>query len=367
MKILHINSNYLYTTLFEKMIDAIDNSTHDVFTPISGKIEFSIKPTKNVYYPIAFRKYDRFFFKYKQKKIITSLYKEIDPRKYDIVHAHTLFTDGNIALQLKKRFGTPYIVAVRNTDVNAFFKYRLNLRKLGIEILKNAEKVVFISQSYLNKVYENYIPNEFKKEFSEKSIVIPNGIDKFWLENKFMKKLDDEKSFNLNLVYAGKIDKNKNIISTVRAAELLNNKGYNITLTIAGPILNEGLMKKIQEKSFVKYLGSVSKEQLREIYRENDVFVMASFKETFGLVYAEAMSQGLPVIYTKNEGFDGQFEEGCVGYHVEAKKYKSIADNIEKILSRYNEISFNCNEKSSIFDWDAISLIYSDIYREIHK
>ena len=29
---------------------------------------------------------------------------------------------------------------------------------------------------------------------------------------------------------------------------------------------------------------------------------MPSKHETFGLVYAEAMTQGLPVIYTKNEG-----------------------------------------------------------------
>lgn len=40
---------------------------------------------------------------------------------------------------------------------------------------------------------------------------------------------------------------------------------------------------------------------------------MPSHKETFGLVYAEAMSQGLPIIYTKNQGFDGQFPDGYVG------------------------------------------------------
>ena len=38
------------------------------------------------------------------------------------------------------------------------------------------------------------------------------------------------------------------------------------------------------------------------IYRENDIYVMPSIIETFGLVYAEAMSQGLPVIYTRGQG-----------------------------------------------------------------
>ena len=35
---------------------------------------------------------------------------------------------------------------------------------------------------------------------------------------------------------------------------------------------------------------------------------MASFKETFGLVYFESMSQGTPLIFTKGQGIDGYFE-----------------------------------------------------------
>jgi len=44
---------------------------------------------------------------------------------------------------------------------------------------------------------------------------------------------------------------------------------------------------------------------------------MPSITETFGLVYAEALSQGLPVLYTRGQGFDRQFEEGEVGYAVD--------------------------------------------------
>ena len=54
---------------------------------------------------------------------------------------------------------------------------------------------------------------------------------------------------------------------------------------------------------------------------------MLSIMETFGLVYAEAMSQGLPIIYTKGQGFDEQFDEGKVGYHADCF-------NIEEIVKR---------------------------------
>ena len=37
---------------------------------------------------------------------------------------------------------------------------------------------------------------------------------------------------------------------------------------------------------------------------------MPSKYETFGLVYPEAMSRGIPIVYTKNQGFDKYFEDG---------------------------------------------------------
>ena len=41
---------------------------------------------------------------------------------------------------------------------------------------------------------------------------------------------------------------------------------------------------------------------------------MPSITETFGLVYGEALSQGLLIIYTKGQGFDGQIKEKLAGY-----------------------------------------------------
>ena len=40
-------------------------------------------------------------------------------------------------------------------------------------------------------------------------------------------------------------------------------------------------------------------------------FCLPSHAETFGLVYVEAMSQGLPIIY-EGQGFDKQFQDGEV-------------------------------------------------------
>lgn len=89
---------------------------------------------------------------------------------------------------------------------------------------------------------------------------------------------------------------------------------------------------------------------------------MPSKHETFGLVYAEAMSQGLPVIYTRGQGFDGQFEEGEVGYSVQYDSAEEIVDRIKEILNNYKTISNNCVEKVDRFDWDEIARKYIEIY-----
>ena len=71
-----------------------------------------------------------------------------------MVHAYTLFTDGNCARALSKKYGIPYGVAVRNTDVNNFFKMMPHLRGRGIKIMLGAKAVFFLSEAYREQVFE---------------------------------------------------------------------------------------------------------------------------------------------------------------------------------------------------------------------
>ena len=65
-----------------------------------------------------------------------------------------------------------------------------------------------------------------------------------------------------------------------------------------------------QNPETLAYLGKIyEKDKLQAVYAQNSIFAMPSLAETFGLVYVEAMSQGLSVLYTKGEGIDGLFEE----------------------------------------------------------
>ena len=77
------------------------------------------------------------------------------------------------------------------------------------------------------------------------------------------------------------------------------------------------------------------------------------------------MTQGLPVIYSKGQGFDGIFEDGKVGYAVPSYDANYIAECVQKIVKNYRTISKNCIDESQRFDWNSITRQLSDFYNNI--
>lgn len=373
IKVLHINSNYLTSKLHENLLDHMNSKSlsHTVFMPIKQekKEEFLYKSKHTVYSPMTFKNIDKYFFVFKQKKILSKLKSIININEYNVIHAHTLFTDGNTAYELNKEYGVPYIVTVRGyTDIHNFLKKRINLRSKGRKILKNAEAVIFLSQANRTELLDNYIKNPLlKEEVMEKSQVIPNGIDEFWFEHEGnIKQLKNQN--HIKCLYVGKLMKDKNVHGLIKALEKYN-EIHSASLTIVGEDYEKKYAEELKESApeFVQFVDKVQRENLIEIYRSHDLFLMPSFHETFGLVYPEAMSQGLPVVYTKNQGFDGHFPNGTVGYAVTATNPEEISEKISSVVENYQRLSQNALKEYTSFDWKLLSAQFEHIYRTVNK
>ena len=371
MKILHINSYYgtgvFYKHLYDEQVKS--GLDIDVYVPVlksfdcSGRAFGEYAKVRRV-----FNQTDRVFFHLKQRKITTDIKSTYDLTKFDLVHAHSLFTNGYVAMKLNQEFQIPYCVAVRNTDVNLFFKRMIHLRKTGIRILENASRVIFLSPAYRDEVIENIVPVQLRKKIRNKSVVIPNGIDPFWIENIGRPKSIEGKK-EIGLLHVGEISKNKNIQTTLRAMNQMNKEESSLsyTLTAVGKIKNKKLLAKLKTNDHFRYIEPQKKEELIHIYRDHDIFVMPSIHETFGLVYAEAMSQGLPVIYSRGQGFDGQFEDGEVGYAVGCYNSEEIVNSINNVVCNYTILSLKCIEKACKFSWDRLVSSYNRIYDAIPR
>lgn len=365
MKVLHINNNYIETSLHQTMIEGLDKVGIEniVFASTYDKNVSIIKPNNNVIVSECYKVIDRYWFEHKQRKIYNSIENNVDVSKFDCIHAYTLFTDGNNARLLSQKYNIPYFVAVRNTDMNLFLKYMPHMRKLGLKIFKDAKAIFFLSSSYKKNVFQKYVPLELHSELLEKTFIIPNGLDQYWFDNLFTHKKSKPNKNNINLIFVGRINRDKNIMSIQKAINLLKKKNYHCQLTIVGKVEDRRLYKKLIKDNNTRYISQKNKNELIDLYRQNDIFVMASHHEAFGLVYLEAITQGLPVIYTKGQGFDKQFLDGEVGYPVNSRSPKSISESILKIIEYYDTITCNLANKCSKYDWNRICNDYYNIYK----
>ena len=364
MKILHINSyyakSYFYKNLFEEQLQK--SLEIKVYIPVSNEFlnnNFNYGEYAKLSY--CYKDWERLIFPFKHNKILKDINKKFDCSNFDVYHAHSWFSNGYIAYKLNEKYKIPYIVAIRNTDINIFYKYMICLRNLGHKILNNASKVIFISPAYQKRVLNDLLPQNIAEIIYDKCMIIPNGVDRFWIDNQYSKNNLPLYS-NIKILYVGNIDKNKNLLTTCKAIELLLKDGVKVEYTIVGRVQNSKIYQKILSKKYVTYLGEKNKLELLNIYRENNIFIMPSRTETFGLVYVEAISQGLPVIYSKGEGFDGWFRDGEVGYGIHCQDYIGLYEQIKNIMLHNIKITPNSIKQ---FSWEVINEKYMSIYNEI--
>lgn len=375
MKALQICSFYAINDLYKNLFGELKymDIDSDIYIPCRPKSVPEVI-RENEFYSGVYKNGDNFYekliniiskyeFYKKNNNIYEDLKSKVCIKKYNIIHAHSLFDNGYLAYKAKKEYGIEYIVAIRNTDVNGYFKIARHLRKVGIDIMKNAKKIIFISPSYRDFVINNFVKESDKEDIINKSEVVPNGIDDFWIKNRLVNNRSFIKKGEVHLIQACRIDKNKNVETSIEIVKKLRENGFNSFIKIIGDgEEKKSLLEKYNNLHYVSFEKKASKDQLIKHYDNSDILIMPSKSETFGLVYPEAMTRGVPVIYTRNQGFDKYFADGEVGYPI---NYNSIEEGVKaviNILYNYDNISSKCIENSRLFSWRIISKEYKRIY-----
>jgi glycosyltransferase involved in cell wall biosynthesis len=82
----------------------------------------------------------------------------------------------------------------------------------------------------------------------------------------------------------------------------------------------------------VRVYARVSDQAREEMYATHHLFAMPSLVEGFGLVYLEALAQGLPIICSSNSGGPDIIRDGVEGFIVAAGDPEAIVERIERCL-----------------------------------
>lgn len=121
-----------------------------------------------------------------------------------------------------------------------------------------------------------------------------------------------------NLLYAGRISRDKNLDMLCSIYIALTQKIRDINLIIAGdgPYLSE-LQDKMKDSGRVRFTGRLPRHELPEFYSASDIFVFPSTTDTFGMVVMEAQSCGLPALVTDIGGPQEIIINGETGFILE--------------------------------------------------
>lgn len=299
-----------------------------------------------------------FFYKINYKlNILEQTLEEYELSNINLIHASTLLSEGAIAYSLFLKYSIPYVISVRGTDVNFYLKKMIHLWPLAKKIIENASSIVFLSPSLLNKYYDSLFFKLFKPRASSITIV-PNGIENVHFTNsKTVNKFCGQERF----LYIGRFDRNKNVIHLIKAFKEYLKQAPTSKLTLIGGKGNshDDVIKLIKGCNNIVFAGEIrDKVLLKKIFSEHSCFVMVSHSETFGLVYIEALLNGLPIIYTKNEGVDG-FVPISVGISVESRSKSQLVAAFQSI-KKYSVDLNTINIQQ--FSWKFIAEKYNDIY-----
>lgn len=377
MKLLYISEDYLNTKVHHNLCENLSKIGIDVTVYTVARKASASQHINNTFgtasYSLLRFDFDgceslyKFDFFHKIRVKYGYLKRNIDLSRFDVVMASTVFSEGAVALRIKHEYNIPYIVCVRGTDVNFYFRRMPHLWLIGRSVITAASRIIPITRNLLNNLGNRFAISGLKNILERNSTFINNGIDQIWIDNYSPRQKQERPN---RILFIGHLEENKNIVRLQEAIADLKPRFPDIRLTIIGgqaECYDTVMQLCEQNPDTFSYLGKIyDKEKLLQIVREHDIFAMVSHSETFGLVYVEAMSQGLPVLYTKGQGIDGVFSKK-IGEAVISTDEESIKDGLSRLIREYKTYDSLSREEIGAFSWIEVAKKYSDILSEAIK
>lgn len=285
-----------------------------------------------------------------------------DIKNSDIIYIQAIYSYTTpIALFYSKIFKKPIILAPRGSlsnwaqNQNSFVK-KIWYNYLIKPFVKNITWHATSEYEMLDIINRNPGANVFN---------IPNGISlsqyavfersnlNFYL--KYNELINSESKIIVSL---GRIHKVKGFDILIESLAIILKTIPNTYLFIAGDDAGEkenlcNLINQYGLEHKIKFVGNISGYDKVQFLGNADVFTLASHSENFGIVYAEALASGTPIVASNKTPWHDVENYGC-GYCVDNTK-EAFAENIMKVLlgdrAKYRESAKKYIVK---FEWEFI-------------
>lgn len=155
------------------------------------------------------------------------------------------------------------------------------------------------------------------------------------------------------ILFVGGVGQRKGIKYLLEAYDRL--QGAGLELTIAGP-LPADMSPLVPYQGRVRLTGRMDQADIVREMQQAHVLVLPSVFEGFGLVIAEAMATGMPVIASTHSAGPEIIREGVDGYVLAPDDVEGLADRLEQLRSdrqRSVEMGVQAAQRAQDFSWEA--------------
>ena len=282
----------------------------------------------------------------------------------DVLNAHYMASTGLATVVAQKRFGVPSVLTFTGRDVPGpripwFWKYYERW------VAHSVTEITYVSEYCRQAIYGPGARG--------RGITIFNGVD---LErfNPHFDGLCIRQRLGLSadvpvLFAVQRLSPEKRVDIIVRAMPHVLREHPQIVFVIGGTGKSEpklvSLVQQLGLKQSVRFTGYIPGADLPLYYAMCDIFVFHSTYETFGIVLAEAMAAGKPIVSVRSTAIPEVVTDGETGILVPSLDAQAIADKVIYLLDTPAErVRLGRNARAWAerhLDWNVIASQYEAV------
>ena len=245
----------------------------------------------------------------------------------DLIHAHKFAVEGIIADELSAATGAPFIASLWGDSDGKFFEGKPNLRAYYRDLARRAVLLLpaapwtgryFASALGLEESRIEVLPIMTAAD----AILPPRLCGKPHVVTTFHWDSWPRKGFDTLLQAVALLAANREEVRL----DVYGRGGPKSLLEMTR------LIERFELGERVTLQRGLDMSQVQQVMNGYAAFAMPSRRETYGMVYIEAVLAGVPILYPQNQGVDGIFEGMSIGYACDTQSAADVADGLRLLL-----------------------------------
>ncbi len=277
--------------------------------------------------------------------------------QFQVIDAHYFYPDGVAATLLGQWLGCPVVISARGTDINLIPDYRLP-RQMIVWAAEHAKAIITVCQSLKDRLVSLGVSKQ-------KITVLPNGVDAQLFQPGDREKLRKQHDLTRpTLLYVGNLIPLKGVDLIIQALAKLPD---HLLIVVGAGTEQTRLVKlaaRLQVSDRIRFVGTLSQQQLVEYYTIADILLLPSSREGCANVLLEALSCGTPVIATAVGGSPDIITDPSAGLLIEQRTADALITAIQQLSAKLPDSQI-VRDYAQRFSWSPIIKQQIDTYQTV--